>query len=173
MWEDIPNYEGHYQISSTGKIYSIKTNRLISQNHYREGYKMTILSKNNISKQFSVHRLVAEVFVPNPFNKPIVNHKDGNKSNNYWLNLEYVTSSENTYHAIRTGLKRILKGEEIYNCKVKDIEVFEIFKLRKDGLTLKQIGDIFGIKISTVYNILSGNSRKHLKDKINERKIDL
>lgn len=168
MWEDIPGYEGHYQVSSAGKIFSYKTNRIISQNHFREGYKMTILSKDGKSKQFSVHRLVAEVFVPNPENKPIVNHKDGVKDNNYWLNLEYVTSSENTYHALRTGLKRILKGEEIYNCKIKDHEVFEIFSLRKQGLTLKQIGDIFNVKISTIYNILKGNSRKHLKDKIHE-----
>jgi len=129
---------------------------------------MTILSKNGKSKQYSVHRLVAEVFIPNPNNKPVVNHKDGDKSNAYWLNLEWVTSSENTYHAFNTGLMKKFSGEQIYNCKVKDADIPWLKQLRKDGLTLKQIGDIFNIKISTVYNIVSGKTRKHLIEENNE-----
>jgi hypothetical protein len=60
---------------------------------------------NNDRKYFLIHRLVAQTFIPNPENKPEVNHKDGNKHNCYYKNLEWVTPSENKQHAFDTGLK--------------------------------------------------------------------
>lgn len=70
------------------------------------------LSKSKTHKNYKVHRLVAETFILNQKNKPEVNHKDGNKSNNNISNLEWCTSSENQIHAFKTGLQKIKKGEE-------------------------------------------------------------
>lgn len=72
------------------------------------------LSKQHKNKKILVHRLVAQAFIPNPCNKPQVNHIDGNPQNNFIENLEWVTNSENTQHAWNTGLrKRVIKNEPI------------------------------------------------------------
>ena len=79
----------------------------------RNGYLAVPLSKNNITKDYSVHRLVAEVFIPNPENKPQVNHIDGNKTNNNIDNLEWCTCSENIRHAYTNGLQKPLIGKKL------------------------------------------------------------
>ena len=123
QWKDIPGYEGWYQVSNLGRIRSVprilphKTKGgAISNQHWSgkilrptiigSGYEMVVLTKHRTPTYPTVHRLVATVFVPNPENKPVVNHIDGNKSNNVATNLEWVTSSENNYHAYATGLKK-------------------------------------------------------------------
>jgi len=70
----------------------------------KKGYPIVYLRKNGKSHVLTVHRLVATAFIPNPDNKPQVNHIDGNKTNNYVDNLEWCTNSENMDHAIRMGL---------------------------------------------------------------------
>lgn len=104
-WKDISGFEGLYQVSNTGKIKSFcrkKTKILVPGIH--RGYERVILSKNNIRRYASVHRLVAEAFVPNPEGKPQVNHIDENTRNNNANNLEWVTSKENINWG--TGLER-------------------------------------------------------------------
>lgn len=115
----IPGYEGLYEITNTGEIYSIarkvkgrdgniypfpakhKTKSL----NKSLGYFTVTLYKNNQEVKLYIHRLVALAFIPNPHNKPEVNHIDGDKTNNHASNLEWVTSSENSYHASNTGLR--------------------------------------------------------------------
>lgn len=109
IWKDIKGYEGYYQISNLGKVKSLKfnhsnKNKLLNP-FDNEGYTRVKLYINKQGKRFLVHRLVAETFIPNPENKPFVNHIDGNKSNNCVANLEWVTASENTIHAIENGLR--------------------------------------------------------------------
>ena len=70
------------------------------------GYLRVVLMKDSKYKHFSVHRIVAQLFIPNPENKPEVNHKDGNKQNNFVENLEWVTSKENIIHSYKTGLNK-------------------------------------------------------------------
>lgn len=99
-WKDIKGYEGVYQINFDGCI------RKVTQDGYRSikpilqhsGYMHVGLWKNRKCKQKRVHRLVAEAFIPNPDNKPFVNHIDENKENNHCWNLEWVTARENTNH---------------------------------------------------------------------------
>lgn len=113
VWVDFQKYEGRYQVSNLGRVRSIRTNhgkgqnRLIAQ-HVRSAscqYAYVNLCVDNKTITTAVHRMVAEAFIPNPDNKPMVNHIDGNKLKNDACNLEWVTCSENHQHAYQTGLR--------------------------------------------------------------------
>lgn len=87
-----PNYE----IYSNGDVINITTNKKLSGSIGEHGYKYYRLTSEGKKKMQYAHRLVAEAFLPNPDNLPVVNHKDGNKLNNAVENLEWVTYSENS-----------------------------------------------------------------------------
>jgi len=104
-WKDIQGYDG-YQVSNTGKVYSKKSEKLISQYSTKKGYKRVGLYKNGSQKQLLVHVLVAESFLDKPGKEYQVNHKDLNKSNNSVGNLEWVTGKENVQHLIENDDSR-------------------------------------------------------------------
>lgn len=115
IWKGIPGYEEKYQASNLGRIrstiswngrYYYKKERILVPQKNCWGRLQIDLSKNGKVKKYSVHRLVAQTFIPNPENKPEINHIDGNKLNNNIENLEWVTSKENVLHAYRTGLRK-------------------------------------------------------------------
>lgn len=126
VWRPVPNYEGFYEVSNTGKVRSIyRYKRVLKSMISTTGYERVDLFKNKNRKQFSVHRLVAMVFVDNPNGKPFVNHKDENKLNNSADNLEWVTHVENcrygTAIARRTmhldyGHRKINNANQIKAC---------------------------------------------------------
>lgn len=101
MWKKYLNTD--YSVSENGEIRKDTTGRILSQ-ATQQGYKHVTLIIDGKQKRMRVHRLVAEVFLENIENKPYVNHKDGNRSNNHVNNLEWVTPSENTQHAVSKGL---------------------------------------------------------------------
>lgn len=107
IWKDIDGYIGKYQVSNLGKVRSLPRNgtvrykRILKIQTDRKGYNYVSFHK----KKFKVHRLVAEAFIPNPENKPQVNHIDGNKINNCVNNLEWATAQENIQHSLKTGLR--------------------------------------------------------------------
>lgn len=120
IWKDVVGYEGLYQVSNLGRVKSLpkkagfrkqdeKQSAIFTDKH---GYCKTNLYKNNTHKQVYVHILVAKAFVPNKYNKPQVNHIDGNKSNNQVTNLEWCTAKENIIHAHLTGLIVAKRGEQ-------------------------------------------------------------
>ncbi len=113
IWKDIPSFEGKYQVSNFGNVKSLNylrtnTPRLLKQNNHKDGYKLIGLSneKTGKKKYFTVHRLVAQAFIPNPENKATVNHIDGNKANNHVSNLEWATPQENMIHSFKIGLRK-------------------------------------------------------------------
>ena len=113
IWKDIEGYKGHYQISNYGNVRSLKKDAFLMKGAYLKGYKIISLWKNGIGKMFRIHRLVAAAFIPNPENKPCIDHIDGNRTNNHADNLRWVTAKENSnnYNAPNTYKgKKINKG---------------------------------------------------------------
>lgn len=180
IWKDIKGYEGYYQISSFGRIrgkdrlvfhhfYSneIKSNlkiykgKIMSSSLVR-GYNGITLHKNNISSTKRVCRLVAMVFIPNPENKPCVNHIDGNKLNDSFENLEWVTYVENMKHAFENDLVNNPKGADCKQSKkvinIKTNKVFDTIKdaakemgISSSGLSRRFTGEI---KNNSPYRLL-------------------
>ena len=95
IWKEIEGYAGLYEVSNCGNIRSLKFGRKLNPVVNSSGYKLISLSKEGKRKSFSVHRLVAEAFIPNYNNYPCINHKDENKTNNQVSNLEWCTQKYN------------------------------------------------------------------------------
>ena len=114
IWKDVP-FDSNYKVSNYGRIFSKRTNKILKGELTEKGYIRVALTEH---KRYLVHCIVARTFIPNPENKPQVNHIDGNKQNNYVDNLEWCTQSENMRHALKTGLKIMPKGKDVYNARV-------------------------------------------------------
>jgi hypothetical protein len=138
-YNDIRGYEGLYKISSLGNVLNAKTGRKLKL-QIANGYFYIGLGFIKPKKQYRVSRLVAIAFVPNTQNKPYVNHKDGIKTNNHYLNLEWVTQSENLQHSRKMGMTPLRT-----NNKLEVNQVLKIRKLYEDGnYTQTRLGEIFG-----------------------------
>ena len=94
-WKPIHGYNGAYIVSNTGNIYSNKSKIMMKTWMGKNGYMTVKLCKHGMHKMMSVHRLVADAFLPNPHNYPVVNHKDHNPENNCVENLEWCTQQYN------------------------------------------------------------------------------
>ena len=112
-WKPIKGFEGLYEISNAGNIRSFHSReaKTLKTWESKNGYIQVGLHKNGKLHAKLVHRLVASTFIPNPQNKPQVNHIDGDKTNNKIDNLEWCTAKENVQHAYDTGLHKLLKGK--------------------------------------------------------------
>ena len=105
IWKDIKDYEGYYEISSYGNVRNVKTKKILIGDQNNAGYRRVTLY-TPIKKRFFIHRLVAQHFCEGYQENLVVNHKDGNKLNNHYDNLEWVTRSENDLHAFKNNLRQ-------------------------------------------------------------------
>ena len=105
-FRDIKGYENLYQISNKGNVRSLLTNKILIGGTDLQGYKIVTLRKDKKNHTKTVHRLVAQAFLPNPNKLPCVNHKDENKQNNVIDNLEWCSYSYNLNYGSRTIRKK-------------------------------------------------------------------
>lgn len=123
IWKEITGYEGYFEVSNLGnfrskdRVIKYKTSgyrnypgKTLKTEVIEEGYKRITLMKEAKKTRYMCHRLVAQEFVPNPENKPFINHKNGDKGDNRAENLEWVTQEENENHSI-TVLGKTMKGK--------------------------------------------------------------
>ena len=176
IWRDICGYTGKYQISNLGNVRSL--DRFDSLNRFKsgsirkistekDGYSyITLIGDNSKSKSFFIHRLVAMSFEIPGFDKIQINHIDGDKSNNKISNLEWVTASENSIHALKLGLRK--SGEDHPLSKLSNAQVLEIPNLLKIGYSLKKISILYNVSYSTIKNISRKHKWKYLNDNLKD-----
>ena len=99
--KDIAGYEGIYAVTSCGKVWSYKYKKFLKPRANSDGYLQVNLSRNGKYKSCTIHRLVAEAYIPNPDNLPQINHKDENKENNCLQNLEWCDAKYNNNYGTR------------------------------------------------------------------------
>lgn len=175
-WCPVPGFEGLYEVSSQGRCRSVDRvvksrwgtpkpvkGELKTLNAQREGYLSVHLYKNGKMAKRYIHRLVAEVFVPNPLGRPQVNHIDGCKTNNAAGNLEWASGSENCRHAIESGLYRQARGESIGGAKLTEQDVAEIRRMVARGAMHKEAAALFGIGRKAVTKIVNRQRWKHVE----------
>ena len=143
-----------YIVYKDGKVFSEKSRKFLTPWKNKAGYLYLNLFFRNISIRKSVHCIVAETFIPNPENKPQVNHKDGNKENNDVSNLEWVTQSENNLHAIKNNLRHPVSGSKVHFSKYTEDQVRMACKLIEENKTpLTMIEASTGIPVKTLGEI--------------------
>lgn len=137
--------------------------RKIALKNNCHGYPFFIMSNNGLNKTARVHRLMGLAFVDNPNNYPVINHIDGNKSNNTVGNLEWCTHQYNTKHYLDRGMRDTAKGSRLPNAILKEHDIPKIFQYKSQRLYNKEIAEIFGVDTSCITRILNRQSWKHVE----------
>lgn len=122
IWKNIDGYDEKYMISSLGRVKALNYHRsgkekIMSPELMKKGYLRALLQKDSIRERIMVHRLVAQAFIPNPDNKPYIDHINTDKSDNRVENLRWVTSKENCNNPATLTKYRDRKGYRVYNSK--------------------------------------------------------
>ena len=114
MMKPIKGWEGLYEITEDGKVFSIKRNIFLKPRESMDGYMRVCLCKDKLRREYRIARLVAETFIENMENKPEVNHKDYNRKNNSVDNLEWVTGKENSHYSFKENRYLIPETYKVY-----------------------------------------------------------
>ena len=153
VWRDIKGYEGIYQVSNMGNVKNIKFNRIIKPFTQGAGYLRVDLSKENTRIRSLVHRLVAKTFIPNPENKPEVNHIDEDKTNNRIDNLEWCTRKENLNHGTRSERFSKSKSKPIIAIDIANGEYNEYVSCKDCAIQL-------GLNAGNISSVLTGRIKQ-------------
>ena len=142
VWKDVVGYEGLYQVSDRGNVYSVERlnsrgykigGRIMKPNYRRDGYLTVDLHSNGKRRTKKIHRLVAEAFIPNPNNLPEVNHMDENKTNNELSNLEWCTRKHNNNHGTIIERSAQARSKKVRAVNVETGEVLTFSSVSEAG----------------------------------------
>jgi len=158
---NVNDLNGRYLINRSGEIFDNVREKNITPYLDDKGYFRIALYVNNKQKHFRIHRLLAFTFIPNPKNKPFINHKNGIKSDNRIENLEWCTPKENSKHAARTGLSKFPIGEKASNAKVTNKLAIEIYRQRFK-FTRKELGKKYGLSKGCIQLLVTGKTWSHI-----------
>lgn len=169
LWEDVENLKGHLKVSNLGRVKRVdhrynRPEHLITFVPDHDGYCTFGVSINGNGYSYKLHRLVAQTFIPNPDNKPQVNHKNGIKQDNRVENLEWCTAKENMQHAVKIGLHKNdstymkRKNAELRSTSLQCVETGEIFE------SIKEASQHFNVSRGVISDIARGTTKnsKHL-----------
>ena len=173
IWKPVEFLNGRYEVSNSGKLRNTKTKRELKAPINSHGYKSVVMrpkETNGKAINVSIHKVVAKAFLGEKPDGYVINHKDGDKTNNTVENLEYVTPGENNRHALNTGLRKPAnmkglspKGESHYNAKLTENEVREIRRIHNEtGYGSRRIAKMFGVTCGCISKILANKSWKHI-----------
>ena len=146
----IDGIETNYSVSNEGEVKNDKTNRKMTLG-FHQGYRTVGLKVNGKNKGLRVHRLVANVFIPNPEKKPYVNHIDGNRGNNKLENLEWVTPSENTQHAVRIGLMVPSRERSVIQFGLDGKRIAEFKSISEACRITNSLNETFGFHLRILF----------------------
>lgn len=174
IWKDIIGYEGFYKISNYGKVKSLARLVKMGPNKFRQtnemflnpsksihGYWRLCLQKNGKRNMHFIHRLIGKAFIPNPENKPEINHINGIRDDNSMDNLEWVTTLENQLHSVHVLKRKILRGNEVGNSILNPELILEL-KYMKQYFSYTKLQDIYEIDRATIHLAVTGKNWKHL-----------
>lgn len=155
MWKKI-DFEPAYEVSKDGRVRNIETKKEKSLRYNKGGYLRVTLYPSGTT--YSIHRLVARVFLPLDPDRYHVNHKDGNKTNNNLTNLEWCTSGENFHHAVTTGLivPKDIRGFNNHMSKFTQKDLDNIKSLYSAGYKVSAIAKSLGFPYERVRRFLKG-----------------
>lgn len=176
--KDILGWEDLYAVTKDGKVWA-KPKTTVAGNgvkhhkgHWlkshaysgRTNHQRVYLSRHGKKHGLQVHRLVAQAYIPNPNNLPVVNHIDGNPLNNHVSNLEWTTHSGNCKHAVAYGLTKLPNqiGEFNSNARLTKVDVIKIKQLHSSGFSLVDIAEMFKVAKKTVSDVVRGVTWKHI-----------
>ena len=174
LWEDVVGWEGLYEVSNLGRVKSLSRVVKRGEGELRvkekirvlvpntKGYLQVKLCNQKIKKYKIVHRLVGECFVENPSEKPCINHKNGIKTDNRAVNLEWCTYRENNLHAIKSGLIGDRTGTNNSNSKLSEDDVKEIKGHLANGKKLTELAEIYNVTFGLIGHIKSGRIWSHI-----------
>lgn len=153
LWKDVVGFEGMYSISEYGNIRSsYKSKKILKPKTDKDGYFGVALFKNGKHHHLRVHRLVAQAFLENPENLPIVNHKDLDVQNNHYSNLEWCTATHNTKHYYENrDSKRVLSS-------LSNEELISLVEQYKSGKSHKELKSIFNLdcRADSISEVVTG-----------------
>lgn len=162
-WRDAVGFEEYISVSSlgrarfkervgkNGRVYPEREIRMVTS----DGYSQSSINIDGKKTTLKMHRLVAQAFIPNPENKPQVNHINSLRKDNRVSNLEWVTVKENVIHSYKSGFNSNT-GELHPRAILTEKVVCVIRRLNYDGYTTKEISDMLGYKYHTVHKVVSG-----------------
>lgn len=165
-WKPVYGWEDYYEVSNTALVRRIKGGertrfmRELPGSKTSHGYRNITLTRNGKCTKYYIHRLVALSFIPNPENKPQINHKDGNGLNNDITNLEWVTSRENLIHRSRVLKKEI--GEAHHAATLKNSAISKVRALVLLGSMPSVIARQLSVSRAVIKSIKSGRTWSHV-----------